>query len=46
MFKLDLMMYEYDLLHQDGEDKLTYDGVPNKKASNNFNVCSYKTNFL
>lgn len=32
----DLMMYEYDLLHQDGEDKLTYDGVPNKKDDKSF----------
>lgn len=44
MFKLDLMLYE-KLVCQGGEDKLTYDGAPSKKASINFNA-SYKTNLL
>lgn len=32
MFKLEIMLYE-TLLCKGGEDKLTYDGAPNKKAS-------------
>lgn len=45
MFKLDcdLLLYEQSL-YQGGENKLTYDGAPNKKASINFNVCSNKIN--
>jgi len=32
------MVYE-KLLYQGGEDKLTFDGAPSKKASISFNIC-------